>query len=99
MRGGDLANGQTNSGHIDAFLTSPDCVRLFDGPYNGAASSPLCRIYIGPVTAGTASGRQTLPKGMYRVFVQAWASNELSNVFGVDVGLYTDQCRPNFMAP
>jgi len=95
----DLANSLANSGHVDAFLTSPDCTRLFDGPYNGVVTQALCQIYIGPLVGGSVSPRQSIPKGTYRVFVQAWSTNEASNLFSVDVGVYTDRCRPNLVAP
>jgi len=67
----DLANGQVNNGHVDAFLVSGDCVRLFDGPYSGSATQPLCKVLIGPVAAGTVSPRQKIASGSYRVFEQA----------------------------
>jgi hypothetical protein len=91
----DLANSQVNSGHLDAFLTAPDCIKLFDSAYNGSAIQPLCKIYIGPVAAGTVSDRQTIPKGKYRTFAQAWASTDTSNVFNIDVGIWTNKCVPH----
>lgn len=95
----DLSNSQVNSGHVDAFLTAPDCTRLFNDPYTGTGTQPLCKIYIGPVAAGTVSQRQTIPNATYRMFAQAWASNETSELFGLDVGIYSDRCQPNLVAP
>lgn len=95
----DLANTEVQTGHLDAFLTAPDCTKLFDHPYNGSVSEPLCKIYIGPVAAGTVSQRQAIPKGRYRVFAHAWASNDASSSFSVDVGLWTNRCRPSPTAP
>src|SRR5262249_31730901 len=63
----DLANGQVNAGHVDAFLVSADCTKLFDGPYNGSVVQPLCKIYIGPVPAGTVTDRQKVLPGSYRL--------------------------------
>jgi hypothetical protein len=89
----DLANSQVNSGHLDAFLTSIDCAELFDNTYNGSATHPLCKLYVGPVPAGTVSARVSLPKGTYRAFAQAWASNnDTTNAFSIDVGVYGDSC-------
>lgn len=89
----DLANGQVNNGHLDAFLTATDCTTLFDDTYNGSAAHPLCNVYIGPVSAGTVSERVSLPKGSYRVFAQSWASNnDTTDAFTIDVGIYSDSC-------
>jgi hypothetical protein len=95
----DVANGQVNNGRVDAFLTTTDCTVLFAAPYDGASAQPLCRIFIGPVPPGAVSDRRKLPKGTYRLFAQAWATNESSNTFAVDVGLWTHKCRPNLTGP
>jgi len=95
----DIANGQVNAGHVDAFLVSADCAKLFDGPYNGSIVQPLCKIYMGPVAAGTVTDRQKLLPGTYRLFAQAWASNESEQRFDVDLGLWTDSCQLNPTAP
>jgi hypothetical protein len=95
----DIANGQVNAGHIDAFLVSADCAKLFDGPYNGSVVQPLCKIYMGPVAAGNVSDRQTLLPGSYRLFAQAWASNESEQRFDIDLGIWTDSCQLNPTAP
>jgi hypothetical protein len=95
----DLANGQINSGHLDAFLTTTDCARLFDAAYSGSAAQPLCKILIGPVAAGTVSQAVTLPLGSYRVFAQAWASNDATDAFSMDVGIYSDNCHVGVRSP
>jgi hypothetical protein len=95
----DLANTDMRSGHVDAFLTAPDCTTLFDGPYNGAAAQPLCKIYIGPVVAGSVSARQAIPKGIYRLFAQAYASNETSSPFKLDLGIWGKKCGASSTAP
>jgi len=95
----DLSNAQVNSGHVDGFLVAPDCTRLFDGPYNGTVVQPLCTIYMGPVASGTVGQRQTIPPGSYRMLAQAWATNEAADLFSLDVGVYSDKCRPNLTAP
>jgi len=95
----DLANGQVNAGHVDAFLVAADCAKLFAGPYSGSVVQPLCTIYIGPVAAGTTSGRKKMSPGNYRVFAQAWASNESEQHFAMDVGMWSDDCRLSPTAP
>src|SRR5262245_26702574 len=95
----DLANGQVNVGHVDAFLVSSDCTKLFEGAYNGSVVQPLCTIYIGPVAAGTVSERKKISPGTYRLFVQAWASNESEQRFALDVGIWSDDCRLSPTAP
>jgi hypothetical protein len=89
----DLANSQVSNGHVDAFLTSTECTKLFDASYNGSAAQPLCRIYVGPVAGGAVSQAASLPLGSYRVFAQAWASNDTVSVFAIDVGLYSTSCH------
>ena len=53
----------------------------------------------GPVGPGAVSPRKKIPPGRYRVFVQAWSSNANTNLFDVDLGLYTDECRPGITSP
>ena len=84
----DLANAQVNSGKVDAFLTDVGCGKLFDLPYNGDATKPLCKVYLGPVSAGTVSQRRDVARGRYRVFIQAWSQNDVDNTVSVDVGVY-----------
>lgn len=95
----DLANGSVNAGHVDAFLTSADCVKLFDASYSGSPVQSLCKIYIGPVPAGTLTEHQKIAPGNYRLFAQAWASNESAQVFAMDLGIWTDSCRLAPTAP
>jgi hypothetical protein len=95
----DLANTDLGAERVDAFLTTADCNRLFEASYNGSASQPLCKVYIGPVSPGAVSNKVTVPKGVYRVFAQAWASNEQSNGYGIDVGIWSTACRAPLTAP
>ena len=88
----DLTNWGGPTGRIDAFLTTPDCTKLFDGPYTGTATMPLCKTHIGPIAPGAVSPRQTLPPGRYRMFAQAWTSNESPTRFRLDVGIWSDDC-------
>jgi hypothetical protein len=92
----DLANTQVTAGHVDAFLTETTCDQLFTTPYNGAgtATSP-CRVFIGPVAAGSVSAKQSVPQGTYRLFVQAWASNTDAVRFDATVGVYSSDCHLN----
>ncbi len=76
----DVANAQVNNGHVDAFLTATTCTKLFTDAYDGSAVQPLCKVYIGPVSAGMVSPRQTVPSGIYGVFVQAWALNDTASL-------------------
>jgi hypothetical protein len=88
--------GQT--ARADAWLASADCVKLFDGPYpsaSGALPSPLCRTFIGPVAPNTVSGRQALDPGRYRVFVQAYTSNDAAASYAGDVGIWGRSCTIN----
>jgi hypothetical protein len=95
----DLINSSGSDGRVDAFLTSADCVKLFNGPYAGAVAVPLCNIYLGPVTAGSMSGRQAIRRGKYRIFAQAYASNDAPAQFLMELGLWSDACRWNPIAP
>jgi len=97
----DLSNTRfgNQTGRVDGFLTTTDCTKLFDGPYAGVATAPLCKIYLGPVTPGAVSSRQTVPPGQYRVLAQAWADNDSPATFLVDVGIWTDGCSSTLVSP
>jgi hypothetical protein len=88
----DLSNGTSSTGNVDGFLTTGDCTRLFDHSYAGAASNPLCRVYLGPVTTGRVSERVKLAPGTYRLFAQAWATNDAPSSFHFDLGLWSHEC-------
>jgi hypothetical protein len=82
---------------LHAWLTTPDCVRLFDGDYPPASGSPvpLCTAYIGPVSPGEVSPRRKLSPGNYRVWVQAFSSSPEPRKVLLDVGIWGEQCdRP-----
>ena len=95
----DLINSSVSTGRVDAFLASADCVKLFNGPYAGAPTGPLCTIHIGPVAAGSTSGRQPIRRGKYRVFAQAYSSNDMPAQFLMEFGLWSDACRWTPIAP
>jgi hypothetical protein len=95
----DLINSSGSHNPVDAFLTSGDCVKLFSGPYAGTATSPLCTIYLGPVRPGSASGRQPIRRGKYRMFAQAYTSNDSTAQFLMELGLWSDACRWTPIAP
>jgi hypothetical protein len=95
----DLANSRVNTGRVDAFLTGRDCEILFTEPYNGPPAQSRCKVFIGPVAPGDVSERLVIPRGTYRIFAQAWASNENANIFDMDVGVYSDNCRATMTAP
>ena len=93
----DLIN--SGSSGQDAFLISGDCVKLFNEPYSGTATAPLCTIYIGPVSHGTTSPRREIRRGRYRLFVQAYATNEAPASFLQELGLWSQACRVNPITP
>jgi hypothetical protein len=92
-----LAAPTGQAARADAWLASADCVKLFDGPYPSASGppSPLCRTFIGPVAANTVSGRQAVDPGRYRVFVQAYTSNDATASYAGDVGIWGRSCTVN----
>jgi len=81
---------------LHAWLTTPDCVRLFDGQYPGSGSPrPLCNVLIGPVSPGEVSSRRKLSPGTYRVWVQAFSSSPEPQKVLLDLGIWGEQCdRP-----
>jgi hypothetical protein len=95
----DLSNRGAATGQVDAFLTSATCAKLFDGPYNGMASSPLCTIILGPIAPRQVGPRQKVQPGQYRVFAQAWSSNVAATPFDMEIGLWTDRCRWTPISP
>lgn len=89
----DLSNVGVPSvpGLVDAFLVPTSCAKLFDGSYPGAA--PLCQVYSGPATPGHVSSRVALAAGTYRLWLQAYTSNESDGHYFVDIGIWDHSCR------
>ena len=81
---------------LQAWLTTPDCVRLFDGEYPGSGDPrPLCNVFLGPVSPGEVSSRRKLSPGNYRVWVQAFSTSPESRKVSLDVGIWGERCdRP-----
>ena len=95
----DIANSKPEgpASPVHAWLTTPDCSRLFDGGYPPAAGPPvpLCTAYLGPVSPGEVSPRRKLPPGTYRLWVQAFSSNLEPQPVFVKIGIWGEQCdRP-----
>jgi hypothetical protein len=90
-------------GGQDLFVTGPDCVRLFEGPYpppgTGARPVPRCPVILGPVAPGRVSPRADLTAGRYRVFVQAYDTNTASNAYRFDVGVWGASCGASAASP
>lgn len=83
-------------GGQDLLLTTPDCERLFDGPYPGPGAgvqpTPRCRVLLGPVQPGRVSPRADVTPGPYRVFVQAYDSNAAANAYHFEVNIWATSC-------
>lgn len=83
-------------GGQDLWLTIPDCLQLFDGPYvepgAGPRPTPRCRVLLGPVAPGRVSPRTELPPGPYRVFVQSYTTNPATNPYEFTVGVWGSSC-------
>ncbi len=88
-----------NGAGIDGFITAVGCDKLFNTPYTGAASAPLCQIHVGPVRPRNVSERKRIPAGRYRIFAQGYASNDTSLNIALDVGLWSNACKWNPIAP
>jgi len=86
-------------GQVDGFLTTTDCTQLFAGAYTGAATAPLCKIYLGPVAPNGVTGRITLDPGRYRVFAQPWTTNTGTVRFGFDVVIWGQNCSFTGVSP
>jgi hypothetical protein len=93
----DLTNPNGNG--VDGFLTNVGCEKLFDGAYTGSAAAPLCQVHIGPVRPRVVSERRKLAPGRYRIFAQGYASNETTLNVSLDVGLWSNACKWNPIAP
>jgi len=89
----DLINSSGTTERVDAFLTDQNCTRLFSGSYAGSAGSPLCTIYVGPVTAGVTSPRKSLRSGRYRLVAQAYVTNDAPAQFLMEAGLWSEACH------
>jgi hypothetical protein len=79
---------------VHAWLTTVDCRELFQGEYPpvGGAPAPRCTTYIGPVSPGEVSSRRKLPRGAYRVWVQAFTASPEPFAAIVDVGVWGVRC-------
>lgn len=77
---------------MDVFLVPTSCAKLFDGTYPGA--SPLCQIYIGPVTAKNRSDRVKLDAGTYRVWLQGYGTNTDTSGYQVMIDVLDYRCLP-----
>ena len=93
----DITN--PNGSGVDAFLTSAGCDKLFDAPYTGAGGGALCQIHVGPVRPRAISERRKIAPGRYRIFAQGYASNDTALDIALDVGLWSNACRWNPIAP
>jgi len=89
----DVINSSGAAGRVDAFVTDGNCTKLFAGSYAGIATSPLCKIYVGPVAAGVTAPRTSIRSGQYRVFAQAYSTNDAPAQFLMEVGLWSEACR------
>jgi hypothetical protein len=95
----DLINSSDSNRRVDAFLTSGDCVNLFNEPYAGTVTASPCTIYLGPVIAGSTGARQAVRRGKYRIFAQGYSSNDAPAQFLMELGLWSDVCRWTPIAP
>jgi hypothetical protein len=88
----DVTNVLQSDQPFDVFLVPTSCSKLFDGAYPGA--SPLCQVYIGPVTAKNASGRVSLNQGTYRLWMQAYSPNTATSGYDVSIDVLDYRCLP-----
>lgn len=93
----DVSN--PNGAGLDGFLTNVGCDKLFDAPYAGAGASALCQIYVGPVRPRAISERRKIAPGRYRIFAQGYASTDTTLNIALDVGLWSNACKWNPIAP
>jgi hypothetical protein len=93
----DLTN--PNGAGVDGFITNVGCGKLFDAPYTGSATAPLCEVHIGPVRPRVVSERKKLPSGRYRIFAQGYAANDAPLSIALDLGVWSTACRWNPIGP
>jgi hypothetical protein len=83
-------------GGQDLFLTGPDCTRLFDEPYAAPGTAPppvaRCPVVLGPVSRGRVSPRAEVEPGRYRLFVQAYDTNQAANSFHAELNIWGATC-------
>ena len=94
----DLSNAFPADSHVDGFLTSAGCDKLFDS-YSGTASGAQCTIHLGPVAARGVGERKKLPQGQYRMIAQAWTANQSAVSGSLDMGIWSTACRWNPISP
>jgi hypothetical protein len=94
----DIVNPNAAGSMVDGFLTSVGCDKLFDA-YAGSANGALCTIHVGPVAPRATSARKKIPPARYRVFLQAWSTNQSSVTGSLDMGLWSTACKWNPISP
>jgi hypothetical protein len=95
----DLSNPSPAGSNVDGFVTSAGCAKLFNGPYVGTVTAPLCTIYVGPVAARAVSGRKTLEPRKYSLVLQAYTTNTSPIGASLELGLWSTKCRWNPIGP
>lgn len=93
----DLSN--PNGAGVDGFVTAAGCEKLFDGPYSGSASTPMCQVQIGPVRPRGVSERKRIPPGRYRIYAQGYTANDASQMIALDLGVWSSHCKWNPIGP
>ena len=93
----DLTN--PNGSGVDAFITTVGCDKLFEGLYTGTGAVAQCQVHVGPVRPRAISERKKIVPGRYRIFAQGYSTNATALDIALDVGLWSNACRWNPIAP
>jgi hypothetical protein len=94
----DISNLHAAGSAVDAFLTDVGCDKLFD-TYSGNSAGTRCTVYIGPVSPREVSARRKIAAGRYRLFAQAWTSNQSPVAGSLELGIWSDDCRWTPISP
>ena len=94
----DITNPNVAGSGVDGFLTDVGCEKLFE-TYAGNPVSPLCTIHLGPVTPRTTSARKSVGKRSYRLFAQAFTSDQSPVSTSLDMGIWSTACKWNPISP
>ena len=94
----DISNSHPADSNVDGFLTDIGCDKLFD-TYSGTAREARCTVYVGPVTPRAVSERRKITSRRYRLFAQAWTTNQSPVTGSLEMGIWSDDCRWTPISP
>ena len=93
----DLTN--PNGSGVDGFVTSVGCDKLFEGAVHGRCERGALPGSRRARASEGVSERKKVAAGRYRIFAQGYAVNDAALSISLDLGVWSNACRWNPIAP